>query len=118
RREARLQRGHPVEGRERFSIASELHERIPDYAVAPRRERRDDHGASPEPQRLAEAVPREGKRTEATCREQVIRGETQRATKDAFGFCVIARVAGFTGPLLVGEPQETEPVHVDGIHTK
>ena len=68
--------------------------------------------AAAERERLAEAVPRERERAEAAGREQVARREAQRAAQHLVGLRVVGRVAGLARPLLVGEPERVERVHV------
>src|SRR5262249_57430552 len=68
RADARPERNHRVEGRERLLVAAELDERVADHAVPLRGGRREREGAAPEGEAPAEVVAGGARRDGATPR--------------------------------------------------
>jgi hypothetical protein len=113
--DVRLDRVHPVEGRERLPVAAELERRVADHAVDARGRGRDPLRPQPERERRPEAVARERELPEPRRRDQVARGGAQRQVEDAVGLAVVRRVAGLPHALEIGEAERGERLHIRGV---
>ena len=112
RRDARLQRRHAIERRERLRVVPELDLGVADHAVHARRRRRDRACAKAERERPAKLVAGKRELAQPRGRDQVTRLDAERLVQDAVGLRVVRRIAGLADALQVGEAERLERLYV------
>ena len=112
RRDARLERCHPIERGERLRVVTELDLGVADDAVDARGRRRDRPRAEAERERPAKLVAGKRELPEARGRDQVARLHGERLVQDAVGLRVVRRVAGLADALQVRQTERLERLHV------
>ena len=112
RRHARLERGHPVERRERGAIAAELDQRVADHAVRPRGIGRAALRLAAKREGAPEVVADQREVAERERRRRILRAQREHPAERPLGERQECRVARFAPAHLVGEPEVVEPVRI------
>ena len=115
RGDIRLDRAHPVEGRECLAVPAELDLGVADDAVDAGGRRRDPLRAQAECQCRAKAMPRQRQLPEPGGRDQVVLRESQDAVQDAVGLAVVRRVARLAHALQIREAERVERFRVPRV---
>ena len=114
RGETRPQRDHPLEGRERLLVPSQLDERIPDDPVGPPRPRQQQPRLATVRESLPKLVPDEGERAESENRVRLPGLNTQCLLESRLRARQIRRIRGLAPAELVREAELGEETGVAG----